>query len=240
MSDLYKFFNKEPDIEMHGEMHDRAFADCSISRIQCGIDNCFLVKQAGHSILVDTSSWAYCQKVLEVAVREDVQLVILTHGHYDHVCNAVTIANELDIPIAMHAADVDLLKDNHLQRMHASTLRGYIELFCVHKMRRRKVPQTFVPDIFVTEGYWLGEFGIDGKVVELPGHTMGSIGIDIWGTDFIAGDAVTSWPSLGPASVYGNRISMEESCAKIAKIGKRMVHCGHGVSVPNNSWGVYA
>lgn len=208
----------------------------SIKRIKCGSENCYIVRQDDSAVLVDTGSKKYRQKVLDAARTEDVGLVVITHGHYGHVGNAVAVADDLDIPIAMHAGDVDLIKDNQLQRMHANSLYGYLELFYVHKLHRREVEDTFVPDIYITEGYSLEEFGIDAKVVELPGHTLGSIGLDVWGTDFVAGDAVVSRPSPGPATIYGNRIYMEDSCDKLYHLGRRHIHCGHGNPTENFNW----
>ena len=207
-----------------------------IKRIRCGNDNCFIVRQDYSAILVDTGGRNHRQKVLDESREEDVCLIVITHGHYGHVCNAVAVADDLDIPIAMHAGDVDLIKDNRLQHMHANSLYGYLELFFDHKSHKRKVVDSFVPDIYITEGYSLKDFGIDAKVVELPGHTLGSIGLDVWGTDFIAGDAVISTPSPGPAAVYGNRMTMEESCDKLYRLGRRTVHCGRGEATQNCNW----
>ena len=38
-----------------------------------------------------------------------MRLLILTHGHIDHAQNAAFLSKELNIPIAMHKDDVDLI-----------------------------------------------------------------------------------------------------------------------------------
>lgn len=170
------------------------------------------------------------------AIREGVSLIVLTHGHYSHICNAKAIATELDIPIAMHSADVDLIADNGLIKLHANTLRGHLGLVPVNKLFKHLSIEQFFPDLFLQEGDSLLPFGIDAKVIELPGHTMGSIGLDIWGTDLIVGDACMSLPTASKAIVYGNRETMESTCRKITALGERMVHTGHGKSIPNRVW----
>ncbi|MGI6217347.1 MAG: MBL fold metallo-hydrolase [Coriobacteriales bacterium] len=211
-------------------------SDNYIKRISCGIDNCFIIRQGDHAILVDSGRKRYRQKILTAAREEDVELLVLTHGHYNHVCNAALISEDLDIPVAMHAADVDLLSDNHLQRMHANTFLGYIAMLYCHKIRRNPYIQRFYPEVYLQEGDKLDDFGIDARVIELPGHTLGSIGLDVWGTDLIVGDACNNKPRPGKAIFYGNRDMMEKSCEKITAIGDRMVHLGHGDSIPNRVW----
>ena len=63
----------------------------TIQQIRCGSVNCFLVQSGRAAILVDTGRAAYREKVLRACrAREEVsvRLIVLTHGHIDHVQNA--------------------------------------------------------------------------------------------------------------------------------------------------------
>ncbi len=208
-------------------------SDKYVKRISCGIDNCYVVRQGTHAILVDTCRRSNRTKILKAAKDEAVSLIVLTHGHYDHIANARVIAETLDIPIAMHSADVDMISDNKIQKMHANTLLGYLLLlFNKFFIPVNKIDQ-FYPDLFLQEGDSLKPFGIDAQIIELPGHTMGSIGLDIWGTDLIVGDACMPSCKDYRTTIYGNRRHMESSLHRVISIGKRTIHCGHGKTIFN-------
>lgn len=214
----------------------RRMQDCYVKRIACGIDNSFIVRQGNRAIMVDTCRRHNRAKVMRAAREEGVSLIVLTHGHFDHVSNARAIAEALDIPIAMHSADVDLVSDNSYIKMHANTLIGHVELIALNRIFKYGRIEEFYPDLFLQEGDTLETFGIDAKVIGFPGHTMGSIGLDVWGTDLLVGDACITLPYPSKAMIYSNREEMEASCRKITSMGERTVHVGHGKSVPNRAW----
>ncbi len=41
-----------------------------------------------------------------------IEALILTHGHYDHVEDAVAIADEHAAPVFLHSADLELVRGN--------------------------------------------------------------------------------------------------------------------------------
>lgn len=49
--------------------------------------------------------------------------------------------------------------------------------------------EKFKPTIFLKDGDSLECFGIKGKIIALPGHTKGSIGIDVEQKELIVGDS---------------------------------------------------
>ena len=75
-----------------------------IKRVHCGDVNCHLVQGEQGAILVDTGRAGYGEKLLPLCRQWDVRLIVLTHGHLDHVQNAAFLSQQLEIPIAMHRA----------------------------------------------------------------------------------------------------------------------------------------
>jgi glyoxylase-like metal-dependent hydrolase (beta-lactamase superfamily II) len=64
-------------------------------------------------------------------------------------------------------------------------------LILLFKLRRQKISlQKFKPDIFLRDGQDLGEYGFGAKIIHLPGHTKGSIGILTEEGDLFAGDTL--------------------------------------------------
>ncbi len=70
----------------------------------------------------------------------------------------------------------------------------------------------------------------------LPGHTRGSIGIDLDEKAVIVGDALMNMFYPGLSLVYWNRAEMLKSADKISALGARKVYFGHGSPVENRAW----
>ena len=47
--------------------------------IKCGGVNCYLLSDGGSSVLIDTATFKYREKLYEICKRENVRLVVLTH-----------------------------------------------------------------------------------------------------------------------------------------------------------------
>ena len=207
-----------------------------IERIQCGNGNCFLIKQNQSAILIDTSRIKYREKIIESCQEIDVKLIILTHGHVDHIQNAAFLSKTLNAPIAMHEADSELIRDNMLEPLSARKLLGKLVLALSLDSFENELIQPFEPDVFLKEGDSLEPYGIDAKVIALPGHTKGSIGIQVGDKDLLVGDALMNlfYPTV--SMLYGNREVMLETAKYITAQGEMMIHFGHGKSVPNKNW----
>ncbi|WP_410495882.1 MBL fold metallo-hydrolase [Cellulosilyticum sp. ST5] len=207
-----------------------------IERIRCGNSNCFLIKQNNRAILVDTSRTKYRDKILESCRQVDVKLIVLTHGHVDHIQNAAYLSKELGAPIAMHKADCELIKNNMLEPMFADKVMGKLVLALSLESFKHDIVEAFEPTLFLNEGDSLENYGIEASVIELPGHTRGSIGLKVWEADLIVGDALMNlfYPTV--SMLYGDKQIMLASATKITEQGEAIIHFGHGKSVANKQW----
>ncbi len=95
-----------------------------ITRIKSGGANCFCLEQNGNAILIDTGWNQHRDIVLAACKGKNIRLIVLTHGHIDHIQNAAALSKALFAPIAMHKADVGLIADNTAQPFLADTLLG--------------------------------------------------------------------------------------------------------------------
>lgn len=218
-----------------------------VELINGGMANCFIVSQGGNAVLVDTGTAKYRDTILEKCRAANAGLIVLTHGHYDHVQNAVYLAQALGVPIAMHPADVPLLEDILVEPVMAHVLQGKLMASVIRLGRRPKLKALatrvqkngiplFTPDVELCDGFSLGAYGVDGKVIGLPGHTRGSVGL-LAGRDLLAGDALMHIGKPGRALHYVDRAAMEASAEKITALGKDVtVWFGHGRPVRNRAW----
>jgi Zn-dependent hydrolases, including glyoxylases len=206
-----------------------------ITQIKAG-SNCYLVTQQDSSILIDTGLKGHEKKILEACQGKNVKLIVLTHGHMDHIQNAAYLAKQLQVPIAMHKDDVVLLQDNLCREMKSNGFMGNVVRFASEMSAKHTENQSFLPDIYLKEGDSLSQYGIDGVVMELPGHTEGSIGILFGDQCLLVGDALMNMFSPGLSLLYENLEEMKRSANKISDLGKIIIYFGHGKAVENRRW----
>ncbi len=98
--------------------------------------------------------------------------ILLTHGHFDHVADAATLADEFNVAVYIHSADRHLLSDPAAGLSPESA-----------QMVRRLVGEKLTPPARIEvyrPGQELSLAQLKFRVTEAPGHTAGSvlIGVD--------------------------------------------------------------
>ena len=207
-----------------------------VHRIKCGNGNCYIIENGTGGVLVDTGKREYFDKVLEACKRYKVKLIVLTHAHFDHAENAAEISEKLGIPTPISEKDCDLIESNLNQRLYAETFLGKIVLSASLKDFSVRPMPKFKPDILLNDGDSLSDYGIDGKIIALPGHTEGSLGVDVENSSLIVGDALMNMFYPTVSMLYHDKNIMLESAEKIGKMGKRIVYFGHGMPAANRQW----
>lgn len=207
-----------------------------IHRIKCGNSNCYIVENGTSGILVDTGKKEFLNKVIEQCKAYNVKLIVLTHAHFDHAENAAQISNALGIPIGMNEKDCSLIESNTNQRLSAESFLGKIVLSVSLKEFSARTMEEFKPDVLLNDKDSLSAYGIDANVIALPGHTEGSIGLDVENTYLIAGDALMNMFYPTVSMLFHNKHDMLESAGKISRLGNRRIYFGHGKPVSNKQW----
>ena len=139
---------------------------------------------------------------------EDVDIVINTHCHYDHVANNHLFTNAV---FYMHEKEIP----------YAKTCLGTAELF-----KAKYSPQDFKP---IPKKIRLGKITLD--VIHTPGHTPGSICLyEKESQTLISGDLVFS-DGIGRIDLQqGNAKELKKSIEKISKLKIKHLLPGHGFS----------
>lgn len=207
-----------------------------VHRIKCGNGNCYIIENGTNGILVDTGKREFIDNVLEACKRYNVKLIVLTHAHFDHAENAARISEALGIPIAMSEKDIGLIASNTNQKLFASSPLGKLVLSVSLKDFSKRQMPVFKPNILLGDGDSLSDFGINAQIVALPGHTDGSIGIDVDGRHLIVGDALMNMFYPTVSMLYRNKDEMLKSAGKISTLGERTIYFGHGKPKPNRQW----
>ncbi len=146
------------------------------------------------------------------------------------------LANKLQVPIAMCKEDYELLYDNLIQTLEAKSILGKIVLAASIKGLQEDGIPSFSPTVFLSEGDTLDSYGISASILSVPGHTKGSIAIDIAGKYLIVGDALMNMFYPTVSMLYHDRKAMLKSAKRIGQLGQRIIFFGHGKPVNNRLW----
>lgn len=196
-----------------------------------GTVNCYLVKTGTGYILIDTGS-SNQRGVLESELESagcrpgNLDLVVLTHGDFDHAGNAAYLGKTFGAKIAMHEDDAGMVErgDMFWNRQTGNVLLRWLSpiLFGFGKQKR------FNPDLFVEDRSDLSAHGFDARIVDLPGHSKGSIGILTAGGDLFCGDLFENTEKPALNSIMDDLAAANASVERLAGMGIKTVYPGHG------------
>ena len=196
-----------------------------------GSVNCYLIETEAGFILIDTgcsNRRAELEKQLESAGCRpgDLKLIALTHGDFDHTGNAAYLRKKFGAKIAIHHEDSGMVKhgDMFWNRRKGNVLLGTIARILFRFGRKER----FSPDLYVDEGHDLSEYGFDAKVLHLPGHSKGSIGILMADGDLFCGDLFESKDKPVLGSIMDDLAAAKASVEKLRALKIRIVYPGHG------------
>lgn len=144
--------------------------------------NCFFYKAPGGNILFDAP-----QGSDEAFARERVDLLLLTHGHFDHVADAAAIIKRHGCQTAFHADTVPMVKDRNFFRRWGFELEV----------------EPFAADFLIEETDTMELLGVHTRVFLIPGHCPGSLCFylpeekTVVGGDVLFQDGVGRWDLPG-------------------------------------------
>ena len=204
-----------------------------VHQIKCKTDNCYIVESGNNAILVDTGSGEAYSTVLEECRKYNLRLIVLTHVHFDHAENAAKLSKEFDVPVAFHKSDEELFDSFLAQPLRSYGIVGRVVLGLSLKVLKNTEVKKPEKIVYIDEGDVLSAYGIDAGILSLPGHTKGSIGVDVENKSLLVGDALDNWISPATGHLYSNLEELKSSAGKIQSLGERTVYYGHGKPTPN-------
>jgi glyoxylase-like metal-dependent hydrolase (beta-lactamase superfamily II) len=164
----------------------------------------------------------------------DISLIVVTHGHWDHVGSLADLAEAGGCPVLAAGADAALVGSGEMVLPDALTPWGrMVRAMLKHGLIRRKAFRPRAVDIVLDEpAMELGSFGIEGTVIRTPGHTTGSLSVLTATGEALVGDlAAGGFPyrfGNGPMVLGDSTRVMKESLDMLIRRGARVVFPGHG------------
>lgn len=158
-----------------------------IKKIDSGIlHSCmYVVEENGHAIVIDP-----CINT-DPADGLKVDYLISTHEHYDHISGVNEWKYVTGAPLLCSKACAANIKNPR------KNMSRYFDVFCsiqtwtpIENMKRKSFEYSCEADLVFEDHMTFCWQGHNITVLEIPGHSMGSIGIDIDHTDFFSGDSL--------------------------------------------------
>jgi glyoxylase-like metal-dependent hydrolase (beta-lactamase superfamily II) len=164
---------------------------------------------------------------------QEIRLIILTHGHCDHVGSALRIKKLTGAQIAVHRDDSLMVENAQLVLPSAASTWGHI----VRCLFRTLLPilrfNAFKADMIIgDEELSLEDYGIPGKIIHTPGHTPGSVSVLLeTGDAFVGCMTHNNFPfRLRPnLPIFAEDLSrLRESWKLLLDAGAKTIYPAHG------------
>lgn len=178
--------------------------------------NCYLMvdEATGKAAVIDPG---FCSQELTGAIervgRENVEAILLTHGHYDHIMGVPLVREMTGAKIYIHPQDAPFTSDSELN---------------LSRMIAQRQCEPFEADVLLQDGDTVQVGSVAVRLMNTPGHTRGS-------SCYLAEDALFTGDTLMRGTMgrtdfqTGNAMEMQRSLVRIRELpGDYRVYCGHG------------
>ena len=212
-----------------------------IKVLSLGNVNCYLIREKA-AVLIDSGGPGKAGRILKMLAGQDldpteVKLMVMTHGHWDHVGSARDLKELTGAKLALHGAEQDWLEGPRKVMPPGVTGRGrFMNRVGSWLLPLVNFPAARVDVVLGGEDYPLSEYGVEGRIIHTPGHSPGSVSVLLDSGDCFVGDAaMNGWPMRkGPGlPVLAEDIpQLKASWRRLLNLGARTVYPGHGRPFP--------
>jgi len=88
------------------------------------------------------------------------------------------------------------------------------------------------PDLYINEGYDFSQYGFDARVIEIPGHSRGSIGVLTGSGELFCGDLLANVGKPDIWSIIDDQDAARTSVERLKSLPIATVYPGHGQPFP--------
>lgn len=178
--------------------------------------NCYIVHKEGvnRCLVIDPGYEANTILNRAAVLGLEIEAILLTHGHFDHMLSAQPLSKMTGAPVYVHAGDQEMLCNEELNAYNAEA--SY-----------QPSPVDFEADELEES---ISAAGLEFKVLHTPGHTPGSVCFyDEENAVLFSGDTLFC-AGFGRMDLPGgSAVQMRTSLRKLFALpGNTRVLCGHG------------
>ena len=196
-----------------------------------GTVNCYLVESDAGFVLIDTGISNRRAEMEDELARAgcrpgNLQLIVLTHGDFDHTGNAAHLRQTFGTKITMHRGDAGMVEHGDMFANRSSG-NAVLRLLAPLLFRFPRANR-FRPDVYVEDGDDLSEYGFQARVLSIPGHSAGSIGLLTTEGDLFCGDLLENGDKPATNSIMDDPVACRASLEKLRNFETHTVYPGHG------------
>jgi glyoxylase-like metal-dependent hydrolase (beta-lactamase superfamily II) len=201
-----------------------------IHPVACGVGFAFLIELPHGLFLFDSGSPGQQDRVLakmKKLRRTDLNLIWISHAHYDHYGSAAALRELTGAPIGVHAADAHSLITG---QSPLGTPRNFGFIFSLLQPMANRVwplPVTS-PDFTLEDGETLERFGLKASVLHTPGHTPGHTCLLLPDGIALTGDLLGRSPSFRLQCLVATDWSqLPDSLTRLQATRPEWIYTGH-------------
>jgi glyoxylase-like metal-dependent hydrolase (beta-lactamase superfamily II) len=206
-----------------------------ILRIPLMTSNAYVVANGKRAILIDAGLKRKERKIIAALEQmqlspDDIQLIILTHTHYDHAGSLKALQQISEAKVLIHQAEASCLEEGFCAFPKGTMWFPKI-MSAIGRVLNKSVGRyaPVVPDIVISRRFDLQAYGIEGYVLPTPGHTAGSLSVVIDGDHAIVGDTLFNIFKHSVFPPYANdQEALLKSWRTLLEIGCKYFYPGHG------------
>jgi glyoxylase-like metal-dependent hydrolase (beta-lactamase superfamily II) len=217
-----------------------------VHRLGSSLINWYLVEDGGRFTVVDAGLPGYRPQLDEAlgelgARLEDVEAVILTHGHSDHVGFSGKLHDEAGTPVHVHEADAEMTRSGKIpggeRGIRPYLLQPHLYKLLVHGVRNGAARAPKVAEVSTFTGGDVLDVPGRPSVVHAPGHSRGCCAFHFEERGLLlAGDVLCTrnpmtgreGPQIMPGSFTVDIQQALDSLAAIEAVDAGTVAVGHG------------
>ena len=214
-----------------------------VHSIRLGTSNIHLIQGRTGYVLVDAGNRGRESRLLRCLNRLDVNpgninLIVVTHVHFDHVGSLAAIQNICQCPVAVNELEKDLLEEGKVVLPEGTNALGKAATYLGRKLKPGFLNFDAVrPDILIDGSFPLDDFGLPGGMIyPTPGHTAGSISVVLkTGQAFVGDMAVNLFGGIMPIifPAFANDIPrLYQTWQEMLDRNPSMVYVAHGPAFP--------
>ena len=202
-------------------MHTRGVA-LKIHNLYAGswLSNCYVLisedkNGKNHAAVIDPSADAEDITALLKCEDATLDMIILTHGHFDHIMSLDALRQLTGAPAYIHESDDEMLEDSK---------KNAYSFFFGDELIQKKADKT------LRDGDALSVGDENLMVIHLPGHSKGSIAL--LGDGFlITGDTLFA-QGFGRYDLHGgDALTLKKSLNSLKELDRTLtIYAGHGES----------